>query len=208
MTFEEWKCLMFREGHLSHAQRKRYDANMYPYACLGPLTSKFANHIKKCYNEGLENQLSIEDWLFVCYTSGIMHPDDIGIAMNKHHLSRIGDVGGYSINTCRYILGRDNMRERDANGGTKRGSIARSGSGNGMYGNTKYTGTNGALWCGYYHTPKGRFDTAQQAAEANGISKASINRYCKHTSRCKDMSEQDRTNFVDNLIKKDGGLRR
>lgn len=200
MTFDEWKENMQRDGHLSPTlRRKRSDSNMYPYACLGPLTSKFANHIKKCYNEGIKNELSVEDWLYVCYASGIKHPDDIGIAMDKHHLARIGDVGAYKLGNCRYILGSENMSERDTNGGTERGAKKRTGSGNGMFGNKRYTGTNGALWTGYYHTPKGRFDTALEAAKSNCTSTQTIIRRCKHQTRASDISEHDYKKFCDDL---------
>ncbi|AUS02027.1 hypothetical protein NVP3058O_109 [Vibrio phage 3.058.O._10N.286.46.B8] len=199
MTFDGWKSDMLELGYLTPAKRCRCDANMYPYAALGPFTSKFANHIKKCYNEGIENKLTIDEWLFVCYTSGINNPSEIGISMNKHHLSRIGDRGAYEIGNCRYILGKDNMKERDENGGSARGGNNRRGAANGMYGNTKYQGTNGALWSGYYHTPKGRFDTAKDASTANNISTATIIRYCKHQTRKKDISEDEYKTFCANL---------
>ncbi len=54
-------------------------------------------------------------------------------------------------------------------------SLARRGKGNPNHGKT---GIDNPNFKGYYHTPSGRFESCKAAADANGVSRTSIQRRC------------------------------
>lgn len=185
--FIYWKNNQLKYGNLTHSIRKpRCDGKTftYPYGSKCVWATKYRDISR---NDRSKNKLTFDEYLYKVYEANIT-PDDIGFAMDKYQLCRYDDDSDYLLDTCRYAKVKVNMNERDTNGGTAVGAKKRTGSGNGMYGNKRYTGTNGSRWCGVYHTPFGVYTTALEASKKCGLSITTINRYCKHQSRSKDSS--------------------
>ncbi|BCG50037.1 HNH endonuclease [Ralstonia phage RP13] len=73
---------------------------------------------------GVEFDLTIDQYLFKAYEAGITSPEQI--SPNGFALSRVGDIGGYNKDNCRFLDYYDNLLERKAVGGGALGEKHRS----------------------------------------------------------------------------------
>lgn len=93
-------------------------------------TAKLVNlskrQLSKAYNNWIqifripESTLTFEQYLNKLREANIT-PDDVGNLIYQYHLARIGDIGPYANDTCRFILKKDNLQEQYING--KRSNI-------------------------------------------------------------------------------------
>ena len=102
--------------------------------------------------------------------------------MHEYQMGRIGDTGNYSVDNCRFIPRTQNIMERVVNGGSKRQADKIRGVKNSAKG-VPHKGTSNKNWRGYFHTPNGRFTTANEAAEANDCSVMTAYDRCHHRDR-------------------------
>lgn len=98
--------------------------------------SKYMSHIWQASIRELDSELTFEQYMHKVIEAQLNTPDQIGKRAGQFQLGRIGDVGRYTTENCRFITTRQNHRERYENGchveGLKRLSLA-------MRGQTKET---------------------------------------------------------------------
>lgn len=82
--------------------------------------------------KGVSCLLTLSEYIDLAKEAGISRPDQIGKNIDKYQLGRFGDVGNYEIGNCRFITMRQNLEERQLNGGNA--AISEK-----MVGRTKYT---------------------------------------------------------------------
>lgn len=68
-------------------------------------------------------ELTFQEYIDLAVQAGLKFPKEIGQSTSSFCLGRIGDVGPYSIDNCRFITNRQNHDEKMINGGSKRGGI-------------------------------------------------------------------------------------
>lgn len=81
---------------------------------------KYRRHTNATPQRGLRSELSFKEYLDKAKESGITNPSLIGREKGQYSLGRIGDVGNYAVDTCRFITVEQNHRERYENEGGRR----------------------------------------------------------------------------------------
>jgi hypothetical protein len=90
--------------------------NGYPEEQTPVWWRKYRRHKDHAKDRGLSTELSFDQYVGKGKEAGLKGPEEIGVKMGQHHLSRHGDVGPYRDNTCRFITGSENLMEAHANG--------------------------------------------------------------------------------------------
>lgn len=123
---------------------------------------------------GIPCSLTLEEYKKLMQDAGITL-DQIGSKKGQFGLARFGDIGGYSLNNCRFITTSENQREASKTK-PKNGLPL----GGGSYESVK--GCNHYKDRGLIVTPWGIFDTIRLAALAPGCtcSAATIHRRIKN----------------------------
>ena len=193
MTFDEWKCKMLINGHLCMA--KRSHTICFPYTSKVGFGIKYQRLVGNADLKGIKVMLTFDQYLKLAYNVGMNSPTEIGTKMNSYQMGRIGDVGDYIQGNCRFIPRTQNMQERTDNGGAKRQGDKIRGIKDPRRG-IVHKGVNNRRFCGYYITPKGRFVTTHEAAEANGCGTMTVYDRCK---KCDRVISRHATNTVSTL---------
>lgn len=77
---------------------------------------RFKRQKSSAKQRGLTSPLTFEDYLIKIKEAGITEPNQLGSFSGQYHLGRLGDVGDYEIDNCRFITSNQNHREAHANG--------------------------------------------------------------------------------------------
>lgn len=157
MSFEEWKAEQVELGNLEKSTRPS-NSKCHPWCWDKGWSIKYVRHTNHANEKGVGTELSMEDFLLKCFEAGLTSPDQIGNRRGQYHLGRIGDVGAYAVESCRFITIEENLKEKS---------------------NATIRGKHSPRFIGYFHTPKGVFETGDAAAEANGCSVTAIHTRCK-----------------------------
>jgi hypothetical protein len=78
--------------------------------------AKYSIHQRNARVRGLESELSFEQYLSKAVQAGIDAPDGIGTNTGQFVLGRVGDVGNYTVDSCRFITTTQNLQEATENG--------------------------------------------------------------------------------------------
>ena len=76
--------------------------------------------------------LSLWQYIALATKAGLTRPAQVGTASDSYHMSRVGDVGGYDLGNCRFLLHKENRAEQNVNGGQQKRSLK-------IRGRTKHT---------------------------------------------------------------------
>lgn len=85
-------------------------------------SSKYGRLRDRAKYNGIEFNLSFNDYVNMAVEAGINSPDQIGRNSGKYCVGRIGDLGGYTNGNCRFITTDHNHKEAVINGAYKRSS--------------------------------------------------------------------------------------
>lgn len=77
---------------------------------------RFNTHVNNADKRGLQSHLTFDAYMRKVQEAGITDPNQLGSYSGQFHLGRIGDVGDYSTNNCRFITSNQNHQEAVANG--------------------------------------------------------------------------------------------
>ena len=168
MTFDEWKSQMVSLGELELTSHTR--GRCVPYKSHKGIAKSYYNKIDSSKEKDIIMELSFDDYLMLCYDANIMARTQIGRTKGKLQLGRLGDVGSYSYNNCRFITVEQNLVEREHNGGNE--NISK-----------KMTGKNNPSFKGIWHTPYGKFDTCVAASINSGYGESTVRRRCHDSAR-------------------------
>ena len=89
--------------------------------------SKYHGHRSHTTERGLQSHITPLIFFTKVVEAGLTKPDQIGRRRGQHVLGRVGDVGDYISDTCRFISVEQNNQERIANGGMAAGAKKRTG---------------------------------------------------------------------------------
>lgn len=81
-----------------------------------PWYKKYLNIKGRAKERGLVFSLSFEDYKDLAAQAGITEPSQIGRISGKYQMARIGDIGGYELGNCRFVLKEQNDKEALENG--------------------------------------------------------------------------------------------
>lgn len=87
---------------------------------LREANKKYQWHCQNARSRNIECSLTLDEYVTKLIEAGIS-PRDIGKGSCKYQLGRIGDTGPYTKESCRFITHTQNIKERDQNGGSKKG---------------------------------------------------------------------------------------
>jgi hypothetical protein len=87
---------------------------------------KWRRHVNHARNRGVLSNLSFSDYVSTALASGLVSPEQISKQEGGFVLGRIGDVGNYSLGTCRFISQQQNIQEAYDNGRHADGIATRS----------------------------------------------------------------------------------
>lgn len=76
----------------------------------------YYRHVYRARERGLESHLSFNDYMQKVSEAGLDDPDQLGVSLGQYHLGRVGDVGDYEVERCRFITVSQNRREAHENG--------------------------------------------------------------------------------------------
>lgn len=102
---------MEREDKISAVTAVGYPEEQTPVWFL-----KFRRHKDHARDRGLVSELTFAQYVEKAQQAGMKGPEEIGIKIDQHHLSRHGDEGPYRGDTCRFITSSENLIEAHANG--------------------------------------------------------------------------------------------
>jgi hypothetical protein len=77
---------------------------------------RYYGHTVNAQTRGLKSNLTFDQYLVKLKEAEITHTKQLGSYSGQFHLGRVGDVGNYEINTCRFITSNQNHREAFENG--------------------------------------------------------------------------------------------
>lgn len=77
---------------------------------------KFREHRKHAEERGLESHLTFDQYVDKVREAGITSPEQLGRGGEDYQLARIGDIGNYTNENCRFITTLENRREAFQNG--------------------------------------------------------------------------------------------
>lgn len=78
--------------------------------------AKYQIHRSSSNQRGYNTELSFADYLTKATTGGLTDPNQIGRCKGQFVLGRVGDVGNYTNESCRFIPVEQNHHERYENG--------------------------------------------------------------------------------------------
>lgn len=84
-------------------------------------SDKWHNKRKNAKKHDIPFDLTFEQYVNKAMEAGIKEPERIGRNIGDFALGRIGDIGGYTSDNCRFITVEQNLQELIDNGGTERG---------------------------------------------------------------------------------------
>lgn len=79
-------------------------------------TNKWRNHRTCAGVRDLNSNLTFSEYVQKAVEAGITNPELIGSGKEKFNLGRVGDVGDYGIENCRFIPAVQNISEAHQNG--------------------------------------------------------------------------------------------
>lgn len=117
--------LAFYERGLRRGELQQYRKRALKAFGLRPIDLKGWRGKWITFCKFAEQRTSINELHFPLYVlkaseAGLRRPSQIGRARDQYQLGRIGDTGGYTRNSCRFITAFQNQQERKVNGGTAR----------------------------------------------------------------------------------------
>lgn len=77
----------------------------------GKLKQKYRNKRANARKEGLECELSFDEYCTLVESAGLKS-SDLGFSGKKYVLARYGDMGNYTLGNCRFILQSENAAEK------------------------------------------------------------------------------------------------
>lgn len=77
---------------------------------------KYKRHVYQAVARGLNSELSFENYLAKAVQAGISSPEQIGTKTGQFVMGRVGDVGNYTQESCRFITTKQNHQEAKENG--------------------------------------------------------------------------------------------
>lgn len=77
----------------------------------GKLRQKYRNKRANARKEGLECELTFDDYCTLVESAGLKS-SDLGFSGKKYVLARYGDMGNYTMGNCRFILQSENAAEK------------------------------------------------------------------------------------------------
>ncbi|BDD79902.1 hypothetical protein [Burkholderia phage FLC9] len=98
--------------------------------------TKYSLHLQAARARDLDSVLTFSQYLDKVVNAGLTEPSSIGRRKGQHVLGRVGDVGNYTEESCRFITVEQNHKERFENGRHINGYRRR---GDEMIGQTKDT---------------------------------------------------------------------
>ena len=105
-TLDEWKEEQIAKGNLWLSKTK-------PPELMGKWRDKYFKKKSHATEKGIEFTLTFEEYLELCYEAKLRSPAQIGTKPRNYHLGRLGDIGAYSKDNCRFITHIRNRKERD-----------------------------------------------------------------------------------------------
>lgn len=72
---------------------------------------------KSAKKNGIECQLSFYEYMYKVVQAGITELNQIGRSDGHYQMARLGDVGDYTVDSCRFVTAQQNRFERIQNGG-------------------------------------------------------------------------------------------
>ena len=104
-SFKRWKQQQFELGNLKISRTRS--------VIVGNWKKKYNEKKGRSKRDNIPFELSFDEYLYKCFEVKMKDPTEINTKSNGYNLSRLKDIGPYSINNCRFISHKQNMRERN-----------------------------------------------------------------------------------------------
>lgn len=83
---------------------------------LQPWYRKYHAHQHNASIRGLQSELTFEQFMQKVKDAELVTPNQIGVKKDQYQLSRVGDVGSYTDDRCRFVTVQKNRKESQTNG--------------------------------------------------------------------------------------------
>lgn len=125
---------------------------------MSTLRRKWTQHRYNAKKKGVQSHLTFAEFAAKVNEAGITE-NEIGRGVHQYQLGRIGDVGDYTVDNCRFITHHQNRLEKIANGGSKPATEAMNST---VRGHTKHTSSGIAKMA---HTNSYDFEATSPSGE-------------------------------------------
>lgn len=116
------KCELCGKYFDVHGYHSHLDSHKNKYKFLvdddGKIGMRYRNKRANAKKEGIECELSFEEYCKLVYDAGIKS-SQLGFKGSGYVLARYNDEGNYKVGNCRFITQKENAREKKIQSGQK-----------------------------------------------------------------------------------------
>lgn len=110
MGFNKWKEEQIKLDNLYYSKARRNKGHL-----VGKWKDRFNRKKNHSKADKIEFHLTFNDYLYKCYKANLNNPNQINTKGNwqeVYNLARYKDLGGYTLDNCRFITHEENFQEK------------------------------------------------------------------------------------------------